>query len=192
MSCQPACATCEQLRAAALQIVGDVGIGALSHESLVARVGLSPQEAAAHYPVLDACLYETYDEEASELVRTVVGAFEDEDDWESGFGRSRAHLIEWLLAHPAGARLLFVEAVRGNRELRRRRELSRRQIVGFFRGQYARSAEGDGVPALQIELLIGAGFQLISGAVAEGDPEAILELEHKLAELEGFFIPTPV
>lgn len=191
MSCQPACATCEQLRAAALQTVGDVGIGPLSHESLAARVRLSPQVAAAHYPLLDACLYETYDEEASELVRTVVEAFEDEDDWESGFARSREHLIEWLLAHPAGARLLFVEAVR-NRELRRRRELSRRQIVDFFRRQYARSAEGDGVPALQIELLIGAGFQLVSGAVAEGDPEAMLELEHKLAELEGFFIPTPV
>ena len=127
MSCQPSCATCQQLRAAALEVVGNGGIGALCSESLAAQASLPPEEVAAHYPVLASCLHEGYEEEASDLVRTVVEGYEDGADWQSGFERSRADLVEWVSTHPAGARLFFVEAVRGDRELRRRRDRTRRR-----------------------------------------------------------------
>lgn len=186
MSCQPSCATCAQLRAAALQIVGEQGIGALTHETVAARSRLSAESVAAHYPELASCLYEGYDEKASDLVRAVVAGYEGDADWLSGFERSRVGLLDWLSAHPAGARLFFVEALRGDRELRLRRDLTRRKIVEFVTGEYARSANGDGAPALQIELLIAAGFQLISGAMCNGGTH---ELAEKLAELDGFLIP---
>lgn len=194
MSCQPSCATCQQLRAAALEVVGNGGIGALCSESLAAQASLPPEEVAAHYPVLASCLHEGYEEEASDLVRTVVEGYEDGADWQSGFERSRADLVEWVSTHPAGARLFFVEAVRGDRELRRRRDRTRRKIVEFFAGEYARSANGNAVPLLQIELLIGAGFQLISGAIGHGEAaqHEMPALEQRLAELDGFFIPVPV
>ncbi|MBV8943652.1 MAG: hypothetical protein JO321_02730 [Solirubrobacterales bacterium] len=76
--------------------------------------------------------------------------------------------------------------MRGDRELRLRRDLTRRKIVDFLTTEYARSANGDRVPALQIELLIAAGFQLISGAICNGGTNA---LPQKLAELDGFLIP---
>ena len=102
MSCQPSCATCQQLRAAALEVVGNGGIGALCSESLAAQASLPPEEVAAHYPVLASCLHEGYEEEASDLVRTVVEGYEDGADWQSGFERSRADLVEWVSTHPAG------------------------------------------------------------------------------------------
>jgi hypothetical protein len=181
------------LRSVALQIVAERGTDALSHESLAGEAHVSNESVAAHYPVPASCLHEAYEEQASDLVRTVVGGYEDGTDWQSGLERSRAQLIEWLSEHPAGARVFFVEALRGDRELRRRRDLTRRQIVEFLTGEYARSANGGGVPPLQVELLIGAGFRLISDAMLDGGTEEEMwALEQRLAELDGVFIPVPV
>ena len=189
MSCQASCATCDQLRAAALQIVAEAGIEAFSDEQLAAEVSLSVQDVAVHYPVAAACLHESFDREAADLVRNMVAPFKNGGDWQSSFESSRDQLVAWVSTHPASARLLFVEAVRGDRELRRRRDATRRQLVEFFEREYARSPDADGLPALQIELLVGAGFLLISDALDDGETDGIAELKHKLAELDGFFIP---
>ena len=48
--------------------------------------------------------------------------------------------------------------------------------------------------AISAALLIGAGFQLISGAIGHGEAaqHEMPALEQRLAELDGFFIPVPV
>ncbi|MBV9534988.1 MAG: hypothetical protein JO321_06190, partial [Solirubrobacterales bacterium] len=124
----------------ALHIVGEQGLDALTRETVAAESHLSAESVAAHYPELTSCLYEGYEEEASDLVRAVVAAYEGGGDWLSGFKHSQAQLLEWLSDHPAGARLFFVEAMRGDRELRLRRDLTRREIVDFLTAEYARSA----------------------------------------------------
>jgi hypothetical protein len=191
MACQPTCTTCARLRSAALRIIAERGTDALSHESLAEEAHVYKESVAVHYPVVASCLHEAYDEQASDMVRAVVAGYGESIDWQSGFERSRAQLIEWLVAHPTGARVFFVEALRGDRELRRRRDLTRRRIVEFLTAEYARSANGNGVPPLQVELLIGAGFRLISDAMRDGEPEQMRTLEHKLARLDGVFIPAP-
>ena len=49
MSCEPGCLTCERLRDAALEIVGEEGIEALSQERLAEQVGVSACEVSEHY-----------------------------------------------------------------------------------------------------------------------------------------------
>jgi AcrR family transcriptional regulator len=192
MSCQPGCATCQELREAALATVGEGGTEALSEHGLAERVGLPPGEFERHYRTAGECLYATYDEIACGVMRDMVDAFTEGEDWQSGFEFARRRLLERMAAHPAEARLCFVETVRGDRELRRRRDITRRWIVEFLTDEYALRRHEEGLPPLQIELLIGAGFQTISTAVAEGDAEDLVELEGKLAEIAGFFIPQRV
>lgn len=192
MSCQPACATCERLREAALATVGEGGTEALSEPALAAQVGLPPDEFRRHYPTVAECLYETYDEIVCDILRDMVDAFAGGGGWQTGFELARRRLLERMAARPAEARLCFVETVRGDRELRRRRDITRRWVVEFLTREYARRQYEEELPPLQIELLIGAGFQTISSAVAEGEADDLVELDGKLAEIAGFFIPQPV
>lgn len=192
MSCQPACAICEEAREAVLATVGEGGTEALSEDGLAERVGLPVDELRRHYRTVAECLYETYDEIACEVLRDMVDAFAEGQDWQSGFELARRRLLERMAARPAEARLCFVETVRGDRELRHRRDITRRWIVDFLTREYARRRKEEELPPLQIELLIGAGFQTISSAVAEGDGDDLIELDGKLAEIAGFFIPQPV
>jgi AcrR family transcriptional regulator len=188
MACEPACPGCERLRAAALELVGEGGLEALSLGNLGERVGAEPAEVAKHYATANECLYETYDELASAMLREVVEAFREGSDWLEGFAISRKRLLERLAANPAEARVCFVETLRGDRELRRRRELNRRWIVEFLAQEHQRCGNGDGMQPMQIELLIGAGLHTISNAFSDGGAE-LSELDTKLSELGSCFIP---
>ena len=192
MSCEPGCAICEQLRSAALELIGDRGVEALSQERLGEVVGRAPAEVSEHYPTAAECLYDTYDRLACDVLRDMVDAFTEGDDWQSGFDLSRRRLLERMAANPAQARLCFVETTRGDRELRRRRDVTRRWIVEFLMREHERRHEDEPLPAIQLEMLIGAGFQMISSAVADGDAAELPDLEPKLAQVAGFFIPVRV
>lgn len=192
MACEPGCPGCERLRAAALELVGEAGIENLSLERLAARAGSQPAAVAAHYATSSECVYETYDEVAHDLRREMMDAFDDGSDWQEGFELSRKRIVERLALNPAEARLCFVETLRGDRGLRRRRDVNRRAMVDFLTREYARSANGDGMRPIQIELLIGAGFQAISTAVAQDGGVDLTELDGTLADLESCFLPVHV
>ena len=192
MSCEPGCLTCECLRNAALEIVGQGGMEALSQERLGSMVGMSASEVNEHYRTAADCLYDTYDWVVYDVLRDLQEAFAEGDDWQSGFELSRRRLLEGLSARPAQAWLCFVETTRGDRELRRRREMTRRSIVGFLTREYERRNWDEPLPSIQLEMLIGAGFQLISTAVAEGDVADLVELEAQLEQVQGCFIPSRV
>jgi len=180
MSCVPACTTCERLRAATLELVGEAGVDGLSLQALADRGALTRADVARHYPTASACLYETYDEVSASIALDMAGAFAQGPSWVTGFELARRQLLTRVAAHPAQARLCFVEVLRGDRELRLRRQVTRRWIVDFLTGEYERRRQSEHLPELQIELLIGAGFHAISNAVSGSSDEAALE--HRLAE----------
>jgi AcrR family transcriptional regulator len=192
MGCEPGCPECGRLRAAALELVGEKGIENLSLESLAARTGGQPADVAAHYATSRECIYETYDQVACDLRREMMDAFEDGSDWQEGFELARTRMLERLALNPAEARLCFVETLRGDRGLRRRREINRRSILDFLTREYSRSANGNGMRPIQIELLIGADFQAISAAAAQDGGLDLGELDSRLAELESCFLPVRV
>jgi AcrR family transcriptional regulator len=189
MLCEPGCATCGHLRRAALDIVGSEGGAALSVGGLAEVTGLTSEQVTAHYSTTSACLSATYDEVASGLLSELVQAFTDGPDWLTAFERARHRLLGRMTAHPAEARLCFVETVRGDRALRLRRELTRRRVVAFL--DQERRAELRDVPLIQLEMLLGAGFQIISTGVAIGQTD-LTALEPRLAQVQGFFLPAPV
>jgi AcrR family transcriptional regulator len=191
MSCEPACSVCESLRAVTLEIVGEDGIEGVSMERLSRAAGLPLATVAEHYATAGECLYATYDELSLGVFLEVTGAFAEATCWESGFELAQRRLLQRMAANPGEARFCYLETLRAERELRCRRDLTRQWIVEFLAAELARRHEGDRFSVVQIELLIGASFREISGAVAAGNVHELPELEPKLLELTEVFRPIP-
>lgn len=185
MSCKTKCSVCGRLQEVAVQIVGDGGADALSLDALSRESGLSRKQIRAHYASAEACLYDAYDRASGDLVRIVADAFGNGDGWWAEFDVATRELFTRLAANPAEARLCFVEAPRVDRELRRRCEHRRREIVHFLAGEYERRRRREQLSEVRIELLVGASFHAISEAIATGGPDELLALGPKLSELAG-------
>jgi AcrR family transcriptional regulator len=188
MSCQPGCSDCKQLRAAALELVHAEGVEGVTLDALSERTGRSLEEVRSHYATAESCLWATYDEVAFALFLALVGGFAQPGNWETAVGRALRWLLARLAAHPAEARLCFVEAVRGDRRLRRHCAETRTWVVELFAAEHRRRRHHDEFE-LQIELLVGAAAQAIAGAVADEPTRDLRELEPTLAGLTEVFTP---
>jgi AcrR family transcriptional regulator len=189
MPCQPACPTCAELRASALQLIGAGGIDALTLQTLSARSGLALEVLSRHYPSAAACLSDTYEETAASIRDEFAAALSRGSSWGDGLRLAGRGLIERLARRPNEARLCFVEVLRAQRELLRARDHARRRMVAMFLQEHRRRRSSEHLPEMQFELLVGAAFQAIAAAVAEGRMCDLSELEHELAQLDGVFEP---
>ena len=189
MSCTPKCSTCEGLREYALQIVGDGGASALSIEALSERSGLAPDDVRTHYLTAAVCAYDVYNDASARLLGPVFGAFDNGVTWENGFVSATEGLVAQVIANPLQARLWFVEAPRVDRELQRRCEHRRRELVEFLTAEYERRRHRGRLSEVQIELLVGATCHAISQALAAEDPDQLRGLRSSLADLADVFEP---
>jgi AcrR family transcriptional regulator len=191
---KPGCPTCARLRAAALSIVGADGIGAVSLERLSREAAVSPEELREHYPTAASCLCETYEEVSRSVLEDFAEAFRAVPSWRGALRLAGRRLLRRMAARPAEARLCFVEVLRGDHELLCRRVAARRRMVELFARELRRRRGEDeqDVHEMQLELLIGAGFQAIAAAVAAGRVEELPELEPELTERAYVFEPAGV
>jgi hypothetical protein len=181
MSCVLDCPACRHLRATALDVVGSGGIYALTMSRLASESGLTVDELRAHYPTAEACLYDTYEEVALEIYHEFASAFITKPRWRSALRFASSRLLARMAARPAEARLCFAEILQGDYELLRRREASRTRLVELFVAEFGKRCSEPEEFRIQLELLIGAGFQTIAAAVADAIAEDRLE---ELLELE--------
>ena len=100
------------------------------------------------------------------MLLDLADAFGQGTDWDSRALSVRRRLLSRLATQPAEARLVFIEAMRDH-ALRERRALNRRWIIEYLSRKHG-GGDGDRL-ALQFEMMIGAGFQMIAGAVAGGE-----------------------
>jgi AcrR family transcriptional regulator len=183
MPCPPACATCGRLRATALAIVGADGIEALTLERLAAEAHLSPEHFNAHYPTASACLCDTYEEVARRIYEDFAAAFAAEQGWRDALRVATTTLVRRMAAFPNEGRLCFAEILQGDYELLRRREASRQRLLRLFSRELKRRCDYPEPVTMQLELLIGGGFQAIASAVAED--RLLTESETLAADLES-------
>jgi AcrR family transcriptional regulator len=183
---------CGQLRSAALSIVGADGIESLTMRRIAGQAGVPEDEAERHYRTAEDCLHQTYEEVSAGVLDDFRSAFRAEPGWRRALTLGGRTLLERMAARPEEARLCFIEVLRGDHELMRRRVASRRRMVQLFSSELrARMDDGDEVSELQLELLIGAAFQAISAAVTAGDIADLPELESELVWRAEVFEPVP-
>jgi AcrR family transcriptional regulator len=187
--CNSACGICTQLRAVTLELVGEDGIEALTSERIAARAACSVDEVTAHYPDALSCLYDTYEEVSDSIYEDFAEAFETEWRWRQALRLGAHTLLLRLTARPAEARLCFVEILRADHELLRRRDLARRRLVDLFVSELGRRRENAEESRIPLELLIGAGFQAIARDVASGKLNGLPELAPELESRAFVFEP---
>jgi AcrR family transcriptional regulator len=189
MSCGKACPVCTSLRAAALQLVNNSGVPEFSVAGLCERSGLTPEAVRAHYPTAAECLYDAFEEISGDMLIEVADAFARSSSWPDALDRAGRRVLARMADHPAEARLCFVEVLGGDRELLRRRDGARRRMVELFVAEHHRRSSSEQLPDMQLELLIGASFQLIAAQVADGRVRQLPQLGSELAELADVFEP---
>lgn len=156
---------------------------------LSARSGLAPEDVRDHYSTPSACLYATYDEVVSVLHSDYAHAFERSPSWDEGFRLGVTQMLSWLADRPAAARLVFIEVLRGDRELLRHRELARRRLLELLIGEHRRRGDSEDMHEIQLELMLGAVFQLVASHVANGRVDELPAFSGELIELAGMFEP---
>jgi AcrR family transcriptional regulator len=189
MSCEEACPTCARLRLAALLITGERGIEGVTLERLQAETGLPARAVRLHYPTARSCLYDTYEEVAQGIYDDFAEAFAVEPGWRPALRRAGRTLLERITERRAEAQLCFVEVLRGDRELQRRRTASRRRMVDLFVRELGRRRDQPESFRLQLELLVGASFQAIAQVVVDGTVEELASLEPELETRAFVFEP---
>lgn len=189
MACEPACERCAALRAATLKIVGADGAEGLSAARLAAAGGLTEAELSEHYATAADCLYETYEWVCVEVLLDLADAFAKAEDWQSGFELGRRRLLERMAERPDEARICFIEPLRGNRELQRRRILTRSWMVDFLAAEYSKLSGGEQLSVTQLEMLVGSASDSIANTVAAGQADMLPTLEGHLADVQDCFMP---
>lgn len=187
--CEPSCEVCARLRTAALKLIGKAGINTLTIESLAEQAVVPLGDARDHYPDHRACLLDTYDEVSLSIYEDFARCFVVVPGWRRALILAGRTLLERLASRPAEARLCFVEVLRGDHELLRRREDSRRRLVDLFVAELGHRRAQPEQFRVQLELLIGAGFQAIATAVISGDISELPELEPELESRASVFEP---
>jgi hypothetical protein len=169
--------------------VGESGVDTLTIERLSFEAEIPLEELRGHYPTAQSALHETFEEVSRGVQDDFVGAFVFERSWYRALALAGRKLLDRMAARPAEARLYFVEILRGDRESLRLREASRQRMVDLFVRELGRRCDGEPPPSMQLELLIGAGFQMIAAAVADGRVAELPELEAELAARASVFDP---
>ena len=189
MACNPDCATCTRLRRAALALVGDGGLEALTLEALAGSAAIDAVELRRHYATEAECLYDTYEEVARDVRDEIAAVFAEVPSWPEALTLVGKRLLAWMAGRPAEARLCFIEILRGDREMLRLRDAERQRTIDLFVREHRRRRHREDLPELQLELLVSAGFRAIGAAVAEGRVAALPELEPELASVAEVFEP---
>ena len=188
-SCNEQCPTCAQLRAATLAIVAADGIDALTGARLCRQAGLPLEVLGAHYQTVQRCLHDTYDHVARSVYQEFAAAFAAEQGWEDALRLAAGTLLRRMAARPDEARLCFIEVLRGDHELLRRRDASRRRLIALLVQELGRECEQPQHFALQLELLIGSSFQTIAASIAHREPAHLPALEPELESRAYVFAP---
>jgi hypothetical protein len=192
-ACAPDCAICERLRGSAAAAVLMTDGREVTLADLAAAAGIRASKAEGHCPEGAArVVADAYRRAAGELFDEYAASFRLADSWPEKLTASLQRLLRRLAAEPAMAYLCFVAPISGDGELRDIREA--------FRGRYVRLLEDeqrqDGaepLPALQLELMVGAVFRTIGGLVHDGRaPELPALLEDVTGAAQVFEPRVPV
>jgi len=122
----------ERILAAAEQLIAEKGCAGTSIEAIVKVAGVSSITFYEHFEDKEACFVAAFDQAVGEMRAELVAAVPAELPWTDRVRAGLAVLLESIDADPPRARLCFVEAQKGGRELRARYEAALDDITGEF------------------------------------------------------------
>jgi hypothetical protein len=173
----------------AVEVVGAYGLEGLTDAALVRWAGVRPESLERHFGDAQTCLLAAYDAATLECFEAFASAFTEGADWDTALAAGTMSVLESLGEHEATARLVLSEILRGDSEMRERRDRARTRVVEFLASEHYRRSNLDGRPGTQFELLWGAFFQAACQWWEQGRLADVGALEPELEGLLAVFEP---
>jgi AcrR family transcriptional regulator len=166
--CTGDCDVCRRLRQALLAALAwDEDPHALAAADLAERAELPETELLAHYGSVDNCLAATYDELSEELYELQLRAFDGSGDWQSRFLDGMRAALDHIDSTPGASRLFFADDLLAFPGLRTRRAAAQQRVARLVSDEVEHEQER-GIPAVQIEFILGAVAHAAKAEVADG------------------------
>jgi AcrR family transcriptional regulator len=182
------CATCRELRSAAISLVARRGIHAVTHRDVAAAAGVELDRAAEHYPTLDHCLAAALEEGSEHFRAATERALDQEGTWQERLRAATLAMVEEFDLHPELARFCVVEAPRSDLlRLRGARLAARRRYLRLMLSHFDHA--DDAMSEVGMEVLVGAGHHVAREGLERGDGFAMLDAMDRLV---GAFDPAKV
>lgn len=155
--------TRERIRASLRALVAERGYPGTTVEAVLDRAGVDPAAFSRHYPSLDACFVEVWDEYKDEFLRTTSAGFASAETWREGMRAAAWRFCRFLQEDPARARFFLVEFNFAGEAVRARRDVVMARYAELI-DRANEEREGPPLPSAQAEAIIGAIWE---GAVTQ-------------------------
>jgi AcrR family transcriptional regulator len=172
-----------RILSAMAEVASERGAGNVTVAHVVARSGVSRRTFYELFEDREDCFLSAFDVAVERIAAAVVPAYERPGKWRERIRASLVALLEALDENPAVARLLIVETLgAGQRALERRRRVLARIVVAVDEGR-KEGKDGDALPSLTTEGIVGGIFSLIHSRLLEGGSGWPLELLNPLMSM---------
>jgi hypothetical protein len=166
--CTGDCDVCRRLREALLAALDwQEDPNAIAAAEVAERADLAEADLIAHYGSVESCLAATFDELSDELYELHVDAFDGPGDWHSRFLDGVRATLDRIASTPGAARLIFADELVAHPRLRTRRAAARQRIARLVCDEVEHEQDR-GVPAVQVEFLVGAVIHAAQAEAAAG------------------------
>jgi AcrR family transcriptional regulator len=162
-----------RLRAAFLDLVAERGYRATDLEALLDRAKVDRAAFHRHYPDLEACFAEIWEEAKMEILEWTTAAFLAAPSWRDGMRAAAWKLCRWTQENPRRARLMFIELVFAGEALRASRDQTFAAYAQMVhRGREERPEAAD-VSFARAEATMGAIWNRLASSVRAGEFDAL-------------------
>jgi AcrR family transcriptional regulator len=188
--CFSNCPTCRRLRKAAVELTVRDGLTGVTIEAIAEFAEVPPERAAEHYATLEDCLAAAYDEGALRLRRACSRALGGGGSWHERLHAAVDAAVEEFSGRPELARYCTMVALRSDLPvLCATRLAARERIVAILSEQRGGDADGEDLPELRFEVLVGAANHALREQL-DGDltPGAV---RARLDQVIDLFEPAP-
>lgn len=167
----------DRLIAALVECLAEDGYEMTTVSAVGKRAHVSKSDFYRHFASKDACFLAAYDASAEQLRRRVLAACDEASDWVDRIRAALVALLSSLASEPALANLLFVEGLRGGRDVYDRFQQAQMAFVACLREGAPPAAGGVQPPPITDEAVVGGIASLLGHRVLAGEA----------GELESFF-----
>lgn len=165
----------QQIRTALIALVAEQGYSQTTIEAVLDRADADPAAFARHYPSLDACFAEVWEEYKEEFLRATAEGFASSHVWREGMRAAAWAFCRFLQEDVDRARFFIVELNFGGEAVRAERDLLMARYSALVdRGNEERA--GRPVPLAQAEAVVGAIFEIVGTELKAGRLDNLPEL----------------
>jgi AcrR family transcriptional regulator len=154
-----------RLLAAAVLVVGEDGYAGMTVSAVIRRAGVSRKTFYEFFADREDCFLAAFDGLLERALRGAREVYGDGDAWPRQLRALLTAALDALAAHPAEARLGFVEVLAAGPRALARRDAALKAFMEFLAPGYEAAADSSKIPPLVPEAVVGSVYEIVYARV---------------------------